>query len=96
MATMLAFFAATQAGAVGVVERACLGSKRSGADRVTCGCIQQAANLTLSGADQRTASGFFKDPEKAQKIKRSDRRSHEEFWQRYRRFGAVADQFCRR
>ncbi len=96
LATAMIIATTSQTLAVGVMERACLGSNRQAADRILCDCIQQAANLTLSGSDQRTASGFFKDPEKAQDIRQSDRRSHEEFWQRYRRFGAVAEQFCTR
>lgn len=76
------------------IERACLKSDRSGGNRVLCGCIQDAANLTLDARDQRLAATFFADPDKAQFIRQSDRPSHEVFWQRYKNFGATAEQFC--
>ncbi len=78
-----------------VIERACLKSDRSGVSRSLCGCIQDAADLTLSGKDQKLAASFFRDPQKAQDIRQSDRRSHEDFWQRYRTFGSTAEAFCR-
>lgn len=82
--------------AAGTIERACLASKRQAKTRTLCNCIQQTANVTLTATDQRTAAGFFKDPEKAQKIKRSDRSTHEAFWDRYIRFGATARKNCSR
>jgi hypothetical protein len=48
----------------GPIERACMASDRGG-NRSLCGCIQQAADMTLSGGDQRRAAKFFKDPEAA-------------------------------
>ena len=82
--------------AAGTLERACLASKRQAKTRTLCNCIQQVANVTLAATDQRTAVGFFKDPEKAQEIKRSDRSTHEAFWDRYTRFGATAYKNCSR
>lgn len=79
----------------GAIERACLGSDRPGISRAVCGCIQQAADLTLSTSDQRKAASFFRDPHRAQEIRTSDRRSDEEFWKRYRTFGETAENFCR-
>ena len=77
------------------IERACLGSERPGASRALCGCIQDAANLTLSTKDQRLAASFFRDPQKAQEVRRSDTREDDAFWDRYRNFGATAETFCR-
>lgn len=96
LATLVVVGTATQAMAVGIVERACLGSSRQAASRAVCSCIQQAANLTLSGSDQRIASDFFRDPDKAQQIRQSDRQAHESFWQRYKQFGATAQAYCSR
>ncbi len=96
LATLVVMGTTTQLWAVGIVERACLGSSRQGASRAVCGCIQQAANLTLSGSDQRMASDFFKNPDKAQQIRQSDQRTHEAFWQRYKQFGATAQAYCSR
>ncbi|MFN6007748.1 MAG: hypothetical protein ACK47S_17530, partial [Paracoccaceae bacterium] len=48
----------------GPIERACMSSDRGG-NRSLCGCIQQAADMTLSGGDQKRAAKFFKNPEAA-------------------------------
>lgn len=79
----------------GVVERACLSANRSAASRSLCGCIQDAANMTLNRRDQKLAATFFKDPAKAQEIRQSDRGAHEDFWNRYKLFGSTAEAFCR-
>lgn len=91
-AAVMAALAATGA-AAGPIERACLSSER-GASRQLCGCIQQAADLTLSGRDQSRAAAFFRDPHQAQETRQSGRRSDEAFWQRYRSFGQTAEAFC--
>lgn len=78
----------------GPIETACLRSERSGGNRAVCGCIQQVADMTLTGSDQRLAARFFSDPDRAQEIRQSDRRSHEAFWQRYRNFGETAEVYC--
>ncbi len=78
----------------GSIERACLSSDRKAASRALCGCIQDAADLTLSGQDQNLAASFFKNPQKAQDVRQSDRRSHETFWKRYKTFGSTAEAFC--
>ncbi|MEL6168249.1 MAG: hypothetical protein AAFR35_06135 [Pseudomonadota bacterium] len=83
-------------GHAGAIERACLGSDRAAGNRALCDCIQDAANLTLSGTDQQLAASFFKDPHRAQEIRQSSRRTHEVFWERYVEFGAMAETFCRR
>ena len=75
------------------IERACLKSDRP-ASRALCGCIQDVADLTLTNRDQRLASSFFSDPQKAQDIRMSDRRSHEAFWDRYKAFGETAETYC--
>lgn len=80
----------------GVIERACLRSERSLANRTLCGCIQDAANVTLNRGDQRVAARFFRDPQKAQIARRSDKSRDEAFWERYRRFGSVAEAYCER
>jgi hypothetical protein len=92
-AALAALPSLTQAG---IIERACLSSERSGGDRALCGCIQQAANRTLTASDQRLAARFFADPDRAQEIRQSDRRSHAVFWERYRSFGEFAEAVCAR
>jgi hypothetical protein len=78
----------------GVIERACLGSDRPAASRILCGCIQNVADLTLDRRDQRLAAKFFRDPHMAQEVRQSDKRSHEIFWQKYKKFGASAESYC--
>lgn len=92
-AAVLASVSATSVFA-GPVERACRQSDRPRASASLCSCIGRVADQTLSRNDQRTAATFFKDPDKAQEVKMSDRRSHEEFWQRYKRFGQTAEAYC--
>lgn len=76
------------------IERACLKSDRGQGQRALCGCIQDAANLTLTARDQKLAATFFRDPDRAQAIRQSNRATHEAFWQRYKYFGQTAEHFC--
>lgn len=79
--------------AAGVVERACMASDR-GANRALCACIQQAADMTLTGRDQRRAAGFFRDPDRAQEVFLSQRAADDAFWVRYQAFGDMAGAYC--
>lgn len=87
---------APAAAQAGVIEQACLSSERSLGNLRLCGCIQDAANMTLSARDQRRAAGFFKEPDRAQRIRMSDRRADSQFWERYKAFGETAEAFCAR
>ena len=78
----------------GPIEKACLNSDRRGANRTVCGCIQDVADMTLRGADQRRAAKFFSDPDEAQQVRMSDRDSDNAFWDRYKAFGQSASQLC--
>lgn len=80
--------------AAGPIEGACLQSNRSAANRSLCSCIQQVADITLGGSDQRLAASFFKDPDKAQKIRTSQNQRDDAFWQRYTVFGQQAKLAC--
>jgi hypothetical protein len=71
-----------------------MSSGRSAANRQLCGCIQQVADRTLTGADQRKAAKFFSDPHQAQEVRQSDHAAHEAFWRRYKNFGATAEAMC--
>jgi len=77
----------------GTIERACLKSDRSGT-RSLCNCIQDVADITLSRSDQRKAAKFFDNPQRAQDVRMSDRRSDEKFWDRYQEFGNAARAYC--
>ncbi|KCV81021.1 hypothetical protein ATO10_14504 [Actibacterium atlanticum] len=93
MISLIALMVAPAAQA-GTIERACLKADRKAASRSLCGCIQDAADLTLSKGDQKMAASFFSDPHRAQEIRQSDRSSHETFWKRYKQFGQTAQVYC--
>ena len=76
-----------------IIRNACIKGERAGNPNL-CSCIQAAADRTLSRGDQKLAATFFRDPDKAQAIRQSKRRSHEVFWQRYKNFGAYAATIC--
>ena len=78
----------------GPIERACMKSDRQAANRQLCGCIQDVADDMLRGSDQRRAATFFKDPDKAQNVWLSKSKSDDEFWKRYKAFGAEAQSVC--
>jgi hypothetical protein len=77
----------------GPIERACMASDRGGS-RSLCSCIQQAADMTLSGGDQRRAAKFFSDPERAHQTWVSQSASDDAFWDRYKQFGDAAEATC--
>jgi len=78
------------------IERACLKSDRGSGHGALCGCIQDAADLTLTASDQRLAARFFTDPDRAQKMRQSDSHADARFWKRYQNFGTTAETFCSR
>ena len=94
LAAAAAFFPVMSGVAMaGPIERACMASDRGG-NRSLCGCIQQAADMTLSGGDQRRAAKFFKDPEAAHATWVSQTASDDAFWERYKSFGQTAEAYC--
>lgn len=78
----------------GPLNRACLKSDRSAANRRLCRCMQKVANRELRHRDQRIVASFFKDPHKAQELRQSDRRAHEQFWTRYKTFSSTFASAC--
>lgn len=78
----------------GPIERGCLKSGRDAANRATCACIQQVADMTLTGSDQRRAAKFFSKPDEAHKVWLSKRAADDAFWERYKNFGATAEAYC--
>lgn len=81
--------------ASGPVSKACNGSQRSARNPQLCGCIQAAADVELSGGDQRRMVRFYDDPHEAQEVRQSDRRRDEEFWKRYSAFVDRAERMCK-
>lgn len=90
----LALIFATSAAFAGPIESACNKSKRKAANPPVCNCIQQIADQTLAGADQRRAAEFFKNPDKAHSTWLSKSSRDDAFWERYKQFGAYAEQYC--
>jgi hypothetical protein len=84
-ATLVAVFLSMTPGiaAAGPIERACMGSDRSAGNRALCGCIQQAADMTLQSRDQRRAAAWI-----------SQSASDDAFWERYKAFGSTAETYC--
>ena len=76
----------------GPIERACLNA--SNGTRAMCSCIQQVADMTLRGGDQRRAARFFDNPDAAQEMRVSKSQGDSAFWQRYRNFGSTAEAYC--
>ena len=81
--------------ASGPIASACMAVGRKGATRTRCGCIQAAADRTLSRGDQRRGAAFFEDPHRAQETRQSDRARDEEFWTTWKAFAAGAERLCR-
>ncbi len=78
----------------GPIARACLTSERDAANNAVCGCIQAAADLTLSARDQRLAAEFFREPDRAHEVRMSKTSRDDAFWDRYEQFGATATATC--
>lgn len=78
----------------GPIERACNASDRRQANRQLCRCIDSVARHTLTRSEQRRAARFFRDPDEAQRVRMSPTRRDNEFWARYREFGAAAGRQC--
>ncbi|SHG90767.1 hypothetical protein [Marivita hallyeonensis] len=79
----------------GPISRACLTSDRKARNSRLCGCIQTVADRSLSGADQRKAARFFRDPQRAMDVKMSKTPSDDAFWERYTAFATRSETSCR-
>lgn len=84
------------AAAGGPIQSACLKSGRDAANRALCSCIQDVADQTLRGSDQRRAAKFFRDPDLAHEVWVSKRDADDAFWDRYKQFGELAEAYCAR
>ncbi|WP_254684626.1 hypothetical protein [Sulfitobacter sp. JL08] len=80
--------------ASGPISRACLSSDRKSRNSQLCGCIQAAADRTLSKSDQNLAASFYGNPQKAQDVRQSNRTGDEIFWQKYKNYSETAEAIC--
>lgn len=78
----------------GPVASACNASDRRASNPALCSCIQRVANQSLSSSEQSRVAGFFKDPQRAQDARQSDRSSDERFWKRYKEYLGRAERTC--
>ena len=83
---------ATTTAMAGPIERAC--NRADKGNRAVCGCIQQVADMTLRGSDQRRAAKLMKDPDLAHEVWVSKRGSDDAFWDRYKAVGQQAEAYC--
>ena len=79
----------------GPITSACMQAGRSGATLQRCGCLQSVANSELNSSDQRLGASFFEDPHRAQEIRQSASRNHEDFWDRWNAFSEKAAELCK-
>ena len=93
-AAAAALLLSSAAAEAGPISRACMASDRKASSTQLCGCIQQVANRTLTGSDQRLAAKIMRKPQMAQDIKMSKSGTQKDFWERYKAFGATASQSC--
>jgi len=93
-AAAVAVFAIASVVQAGAFNRASLKSSRDAANRSLCACIQQVADITLQNRDQDLVASFFKDPNKAEKLRMSQTKRDDAFWERYTTFGDQARLSC--
>lgn len=85
---------ATPRFASGPIATACLIHDRRQASAERCGCIQAAADLTLSQAQQQRSVRFFSEPDLLQEIRQSDTPSNQRFWDSWQLFAETAQSLC--
>jgi hypothetical protein len=94
LGAVLAVCSLTTMSNAGPIGTACMRSDRDASNRAMCNCIQQVADITLNGNDQRRAAKFFSNPDLAHSTWVSQRPGDDAFWDRYVAFGAQAEAYC--
>lgn len=79
----------------GPIANACLQQDRRGASQARCGCVQAAADLTMSQSVQQRSVRFFNEPELLQAMKLSDTPENERYWAIWASFAETAEQLCK-
>lgn len=85
----------TARSASGPIGTACLIHNRRLASQQRCGCVQAAADLTLSQSEQQRGVRFFSEPDLLQQIRQSDAPANERFWASWKAFSQTAEDLCR-
>ena len=80
--------------ATGPIGTACLIHDRAKASRARCGCIQAAADQTLSQSQQQRSVRYFSEPGLLQEVRQSDNPANERFWQAWKVFSGRAEALC--
>lgn len=81
--------------AAGTTERACLRSDRSPGQAV-CACAQSVADQTLSQRDQSIAAKIIVNPDHFYKYYGSKNPRRKSFLERYRAWGKISNELCRK
>lgn len=90
----VAFLALPSTALANPIERACLTSGSSGANRTLCSCIGAVADQSLSNSQMREGARWFDDPHRAQEVRQSDRPRDEAMWTAWSVFGQLAEATC--
>ena len=80
--------------ATGPIGAACNIHNRRAASQARCGCVQAAADLTLTQSEQQRSARFFAEPELLQQVKLSDSPASERFWYAWAAFADTAEALC--
>ena len=87
--------ASTPRFASGPIANACLQQDRRGVSQARCGCVQAAADLTMSQSVQQRSVRFFNEPELLQAMKLSDTPENERYWAIWASFSETAETLCK-
>ncbi|WP_299739026.1 hypothetical protein [uncultured Roseobacter sp.] len=79
----------------GPIQSACLVQRRPDATPERCGCIQHAANRTLSASQQQRGLQYFEEPHLLQEVRQSGTPRNERFWEAWKTFAETASALCR-
>ena len=78
----------------GPIAKACTVGDRRAASQARCGCVQAAADRTLSQKQQQSSIIYFDDPGLLQTVRQSGARSNERFWADWTHFADTAEALC--
>lgn len=77
----------------GPLGSSCLSSGRS-VSQPLCASIQNVADMTMSGRDQKLAARLIADPKKVEAIRGSASSRNRDFWAQYQSFADAAGSLC--
>lgn len=84
----------TRGATKGPIYSACRQSGRKAATSGRCACVQSVANKELTASQQRRGAGYFRNKQKLQDARQSDRASDAAFWKAWKAYGKSAGRQC--